>query len=103
MTLNAARYCLRQVAILFFVALIPAVFTGVVKFAVELAYGHPAWIALGPALVFFVGMYLFIAIGSSVATLVIVLKKLQQAGFSLDYLGGLQKDERQKFEREHGI
>lgn len=85
------------------VAFIPATFIGILKFGVELAYGHSVWVSLGPALVFFGLVYVLLVVGVSIASLVATKNKAKNIGVSLDYLGGLPKKERVEFEKKHGF
>jgi hypothetical protein len=65
------------------VAILPATFVGVLKFGVELAYGHSVWLSAKIALVFFGFVYLsFVAIASA-AIVVGLRRKARQAGVSL--------------------
>lgn len=103
MTRNALRYCLRQVFAASIAALIPATFIGVLKFGSELASGRSVRASSGWALAFAGLTFFVIAVGASAVGLARTRKKTLEVGVSFDYLGSLRRDERRKFEKEHGI
>lgn len=103
MTLNATKYVLSQIKGLSIVALIPAAFIGLLKFGSVFASGYPASDSLGWGLAFFMFAFASIVTIATVSAVRSIRKKLRKLGVSLDCLGGLEKSERQEFEKKFGI
>jgi hypothetical protein len=103
MGMSGIGYCFRQVRIIPVVAVLPATFVGLLKFGVELAYGHSIRVSAGPALLFFGFVYFGVVFVSSVAGVLGLRRKAREAGVSLDFLGQLPREESRRFEKEHGF
>jgi len=92
-----------QVRGAFFAASIVSPFAGLLKFCAELSLGNSVLRSALPALAFWFGALICITAIASFYVLLSLRTKVRQAGVSFEYLGGLKKGERQKFEQEHGF
>jgi len=96
-------YFARTVGWLAVAALIGSVLVGALRLLVQVLYGHNISESIRIAVWFFVLSYLIIWISTSVASVLVLLRKIRKAGVTVDYISRLSPQERKAFEKRHGF
>ena len=103
MSLPAIMYFARTVGWLAVAALIGSVLVSALRLLVQVLYGHNISESIRIAAWFFVLSYLIIWISTSVASVLVLLRKIRKAGVTVDYISRLSPHERMAFEKKHGF